>query len=80
MNCLIESKFRADSAPSTNNALQQMVSMSLNSDHNSEWSGEPSAPCREYPKAYVESAGGTYEEFVWVLERLRGAAGNIECK
>ena len=39
--------------------------------------GQPLVPSREYPKAYVDSAGGTYEEYVWVLERLRGPAGNI---
>ena len=50
----------ADSAPSTNNALQQMMSRSFNSAHYNDWSGEPLVPCREYPKAYVESAGGTY--------------------
>ena len=37
-------------------------------------------PSREYPKAYVDSAGGTYEEYVWVLERLRGPAGNNKWK
>ena len=37
-------------------------------------------PSREYLKAYVDSVGGTYEEYVWVIERLRGAAGNIKWK
>jgi hypothetical protein len=29
-------------------------------------------------KAYVESAGGTYEEYIWVLERLCCPAGNVK--
>ncbi len=37
-------------------------------------------PSREYPKVYVGSASGTYEDYVWVIERLRGSAGNIKWK
>ena len=64
----------------TTNSLQQMMSRSTNASRNKEWSGEPLVPSREYPKAYVDSAGGTYEEYVWVIERLRGPAGNIKWK
>ena len=70
----------AISSSSTNNALQQMMSRNLSSAQNKEWSGEPLVPSREYPKVYVESAGGTYEDYVWVIERLRGSAGNIKWK
>jgi len=72
----------ADSSSMTVNTLHQMMSRSSNSAQNKEWSGEPLVPSREYPKAYVESAGGTYEEYVWVIERLCGPAGNIKyrCK
>ena len=70
----------AASSTTPNNALQQMMSRNLQSAHNKEWSGEPLVPSREYPKAYVDSVGGTYEEYVWVIERLRGAAGNIKWK
>ena len=33
-------------------------------------------------KTYVESAGpgGTFEDYVWVIERLHGPAGNITWK
>jgi hypothetical protein len=65
---------------STSNAFQQMLSRNLSSAQNKEWNGEPLVASREYPKTYVESAGGTYEDYVWVIERHSGASGNIKWK
>ena len=47
---------------------------------NKEFSGEPLIPFRDHPQSYIESAGGTYEEYVWVLERKGDKSANIECK
>ena len=55
------------------------LAQNLQSALNKEWSGEPLV-AREYPKADVESVGGTYEKYVWVIKRLRGAGGNIKWK
>ena len=40
----------AESLPSTNNALQQMMARNFISAQNKEWSGEPLVASREYPK------------------------------
>ena len=56
------------------------LAKNLQSALNKEWSGEPLVASREYPKADVESVGGTYEKYVWVIKRLRGAGGNIKWK
>ena len=57
-----------------------MMSRNTNSAQNKEWSGDPLLPIREHPKTYVESAGGTYEEYVWVLERKGDSSANIKWK
>ena len=37
-------------------------------------------PVRDYPKVYVESAGGTFEEYVWVIDRKGDSSANIKWK
>jgi hypothetical protein len=54
-----------------------MMARTTNSAQNKEWSGNPLIPFRDHPKTYVESAGGTYEEYVWVFERKGDSSGNI---
>jgi hypothetical protein len=58
----------ADSSSVTTNSLQQMMSRRANASQNKEWKCEPLVPSRDIPKAYVDSAGGTYEEYVWEIE------------
>ena len=55
-----------------------MMSRNTNSAQNKEWSGDPLIPIRDHPKNYVESAGGTYEECVWVLEKKGDSSANIK--
>jgi len=58
--------------------LQQMMSQRIISSQNKEWSGDPLIQPRDYPKVYVDSAGETYEQYVWVIERKGDSSGNIE--
>ena len=46
------------------NALQQMLSKNKQAAQNKVWSGEPLIPFRDHPNPFIESAGGTYEEYV----------------
>jgi hypothetical protein len=55
-----------------------MMSQRIISSQNKEWSGDPLIQPRDYPKVYVDSAGETYEQYVWVIERKGDSSGNIE--
>ncbi len=57
-----------------------MMSQRIISSQNKEWSGDPLIQPRDYPKVYVDSAGETYEQYVWVIERKGDSSGNIKWK
>jgi hypothetical protein len=67
-----------NSSPSIISPLQQMMSQRIISSQNKEWNGDPLIQPRDYPKVYVDSAGETYEQYVWVIERKGDSSGNIE--
>ncbi len=60
--------------------LQQMMSQRIISSQNKEWRGDPLIQPRDYPKVYVDSAGETYEQYVWVIELKGDSSGNMKCK
>jgi hypothetical protein len=67
-------------SPSIINPLQNMMSQRILSSQNEEWSGDPLIHRRDYPMVYVDSAGETYEQCVWVIERKGDSSGRIPWK
>ncbi len=59
------------------NSSQKMMSRNISTDQNKEWSGEPLIHVRDYPKSFVKLAGGTYESYVWVIERKLDRSCNV---